>query len=343
MTQRKPPSVTIFDVAKRAGISTATVSRVLNTPELVAPETVARVQAVMAELKYAPQAAARNLATRKNNTIGLVLEDISGDFFAPLLRGIENATRQAGYGLLVASAGQAGPQDELPRTLAAQNADGLLVFAASLSEPALRHCYEAGTPLVLIHQTPPEKMDIPCVTVENKAAAFRLVDHLIGVHGCRRIVFLSGPAGQEDSRWRELGYREALAAHGIPFDPDLLAPGEFDRTVAAASTRSLLAAGIHFDAIFPGDDEAVIGVLEVLRAAGRRVPEDVAVVGFDDQMLSAYLNPPLTTVRAPTEQVGYEAVQQLLKLLQTGQADALTLLPTEMIIRRSCGCRPRLS
>jgi DNA-binding LacI/PurR family transcriptional regulator len=149
---------------------------------------------------------------------------------------------------------------------------------------------------------------------------------------------LRGPAGQEDSTWRESGYREALESHGIPFDTRLVAPGEFDRRAARTSVESFLAERVAFDAIFAGDDEAAVGVLEALQAAGKCIPEDVAVVGFDDQRLSAYLTPPLTTVRAPTEQVGYAAACQLLRLIRTGAADRLTLLPTEMLLRRSCGC-----
>ncbi len=154
---------------------------------------------------------------------------------------------------------------------------------------------------------------------------------------------MQGPEGHEDSFWRETGYREALEAHDILFEPCLVAPGEFNRDAAAASVRDLLAAGIEIDAVFSGDDEAAVGVLDALQKAGKRVPKDVAVVGFDDQRLSAYLTPPLTTVRAPTEQVGYQATQQLVKLIRTGQADRLTLLPTEIIIRRSCGCHADLS
>jgi LacI family transcriptional regulator len=336
--RQKRSSVTIFDVAKRAGISPATVSRVLNTPAIVAPETVERVQTAMIELKYIPRTAARNLATKKTNTIGLLMVDISGDFFAPLLNGIETATREAGFDLLISATGRPTPRNEFPPSLGAHNTDGLLVFADSLGEAGLAQCYEQGFPTVLIHRSPPNSMDIPCVTVENKAASRKIVEHLIEAHGRRRIAFLNGPLGQEDSYWREMGYREALLAHEIPFDPGLVAPGEFDRAVAATSVRNLLAAGMEMDAIFSGDDEAAVGVLEALQEAGKRVPQDIAVVGFDDQRLSAYLTPPLTTVRAPTERVGYEAARQLVKLIRTGQADLLTLLPTEMLIRSSCGC-----
>jgi DNA-binding LacI/PurR family transcriptional regulator len=347
MPGSKAPSVTIDVVAKRANVSVATISRVLNKPAIVAPETIARVRAAIAELKYVPHTAARNLATKKTNTIGLLMADIGGDFFAPLLSGIEAAAREAGFDLLISASVQPAPHGEFPRSLGAHNTDGLLVFADSVGEAGLAQRYEQGLPTVLIHQSPPNSMDIPCVTVENKAASRKIVEHLIEVHGRRRIAFLNGPEGQEDSYWREMGYREALQAHDIPFDPRLVAPGEFDRNVAATSVKSLLGAGVEtpalacsasVDAIFSGDDEAAVGVLEALQTAGKRVPEDVAVVGFDDQRLSAYLVPPLTTVRAPTERVGYAAAQQLVSLIRTGQAERLTLLPTEMIIRRSCGC-----
>jgi DNA-binding LacI/PurR family transcriptional regulator len=135
-----------------------------------------------------------------------------------------------------------------------------------------------------------------------------------------------------------MGYREALAIHGLPFDPTLVVPGYFSRKVAQASVARLLAAGVPFDAIFSGDDEAAIGALTALQQAGKHVPEDISVVGFDDQRLAAILSPPLTTVYAPIEQVGAEAARQLISLIQIGQADALTLLPTQLVIRRSCGC-----
>ena len=339
---KRPYTVTIDDVAERAGVSISTVSRVINRTVPVSEEVAARVQAAMLELKYQPRAAARSLATRKTNTLGLLLTGIYGDFFAPLLSGIENVTSEAGFDLLISTSGRRGPRDEFPQSLGAHNTDGLLIFADSLGEAGLRYCYESGLPIVLIHQSPPDGLEIPCVTVENKAASRRLVEHLITMHDRRKIAFLRGPEAHEDSYWREIGYRQALEAHGLPFEPRLVAPGEFDRHVAHASVQGLLAAGAvgdRFDAIFAGDDEAAVGVLAALHEAGKRVPEDVAVVGFDDQRLSAYLTPPLTTVRAPTEEVGRQAARQLVKLIRTGQADHLTLLPTEIVIRRSCGCQ----
>lgn len=297
-----------------------------------------RVEAAMKELRYVPRAAARNLATRKTNTLGLLVSDILGDFFAPLITGIERVATEAGYDLLISTAGRRGPHNALPQSLGVHNTDGLLIFAGALTDAGLAHAASFGLPLVLIHQSSPADLAIPSVTIENKAASCAIVEHLITIHGCRRIVLLQGLAYNEDSYWRELGYREALEKHNLPFDAALVVPGDFAREVAQRSVARLLAEGIAFDAIFTGDDEAAVGALRALQAAGRRVPEEVAVVGFDDQRLAAVLTPPLTTVHAPTEQVGEQAAQQLVAILQGRQPEPLTLLPTDIVIRRSCGC-----
>lgn len=336
---QNPSGATIEDVARLAGVSISTVSRVINRNVPVSDEVVARVEAAMKELRYAPRAAARNLATRKTNALGFLASDALGEFFGPLVVGIEEITNANGYDLLISTAGGSGPHDDLPRALGRHNTDGLLVFASSLSDDAIARAHASGLPLVLIHKSSPAGLPIPCVTIENKSAACAVVEHLITAHDRRRIALLRGLAQQEDSHWRELGYREVLAKHGIPFDPALVRPGDFSRNVARASVRVLLEEGVIFDAIFTGDDEAAVGALQALHEAGRRVPEDVAVVGFDDQPLAVVLNPPLTTVHAPTQDVGRVAAQQLISLIRTGHADALTLLPTELCIRRSCGCR----
>jgi DNA-binding LacI/PurR family transcriptional regulator len=158
------------------------------------------------------------------------------------------------------------------------------------------------------------------------------------VHCYRRIAFLRGPENHEDSYWRELGYREALEAHRIPFDPTLVATGGFHKGMAQVAVGQWLRDGVEMDAVFAGDDESATGVITALRQAGKRVPEDIAVVGFDDVHMADYLMPPLTTVRAPIERTGREAVRQLVRLIRTGQAEPLVLLPTELVIRRSCGC-----
>jgi LacI family transcriptional regulator len=337
VTKSDPSSITIRDVARRAGVSVATVSRYINQSAPVSDEVASRLESVMSELNYVPHVSARNLATKRTHTIGFLSTDIGGDFFAPLLSGIEAAAGENGYDLLISSLRQPKDGISLP-PIGPHNTDGILVFTHSLEEKTLRWLHERQFPVVLIHHSPPPDLQIPCVTVENKAASIMIINHLIEVHGRKKIVFLRGPEGHEDSYWRELGYNEALESHEIPCDPAWMAAGEFDREVARQSIRQLFASGVEFDAVFSGDDEAAVGVLVALKEVGKRVPEDIAVVGFDDQRMSPYLTPPLTTVRAPTNKVGYTATLQLINFIQTGQAELLTLEPTEVIIRRSCGC-----
>jgi len=335
---RKLSSVTIRDVARHAAVSVATVSRFINQNAPVSQEVSERIQQVMLDLNYKPHAAARQLATRRTLTVGLVLHNMHTDFFAPLLSGIEAVVSEYHYNLLVATYDHKA-YPHRPPPIGPHNTDGLLGYADCLNEEQLIDLCRVKFPIVLIHRTTPSQLKVPFVTVENKAATRKIISHLIEEHGRRSIVFLRGPKEQEDSRWREQGYRDALDAHGLPVNPELILNGEFDQFVAYKNVKNFISRnGVRFDAIFTGDDDAAIGALNALREAGLRVPEDVSVVGFDDSRLSSFLNPPLTTVKAPTEQVGRTAAQLLFNLLQERPAESATLLPTEIIIRRSCGC-----
>jgi DNA-binding LacI/PurR family transcriptional regulator len=335
--KNRPP--TIADVAQKAAVSIATVSRVLNGTTPVHAEKAERVQRAMEELQFVPHTAARTLASRRTNTIGLILDEIGRDFFSPLLRGIEAAAREAQYDLLIKTTRTAPATRASIQALGQHNTDGLIVFIDSLDNHELARLHKNGFPLVLMHQTPPEELDIPTITIENKSGAQKLVEHLIEVHGCRRIVFLQGPEGNEDSEWRERGYREALETYHIEYDPALIASGGFHDEHAFQSIQQMLLDGIEMDAVFAGDDEAAMGTIRALRMAGRLIPGEVAVVGFDDIPFARYLSPALTTVRAPIEEVGREAVHQLTRLINGQQAQALTLMRTELVIRESCGCQ----
>lgn len=337
---RRSFSVTIRDVAKQAGVSVATVSRYINRNAPVSAEVAGRLEKVMAELKYMPHAAARHLASRKTRVVGLLLTNMHNDFFAPLLNGTEQVVRKHGYNLLVATY-HSDSRDSVPPPIGPHNTDGLLVFADSLTDEDLAKLYEMEFPVVLIHRTPPSSLPLPSVTVENKSATHRLVEHLIVKHNKRRILLLRGPMNQEDSYWRENGYKSALEANGIEFDEKLVLVGDFEREIAYKALNQFLGNGkrVPFDAVFAGDDDAAIGVINALTDNGYRVPEDIAVVGFDDLRLSAFLSPPLTTVRAPTETVGQIAAERLFGLLRNEISNGMTLLPTEIIIRRSCGCQ----
>ena len=338
--KKKQP--TISDVAQKAGVSIATVRRVINGTTPVASETAQRVQEAIRELAFVPRAAARVLASRRTETLGLLLPEIGGAFFSPLLRGIEAEAQVAGFDLLIHATSHT-PHASTPvahRPLGEHNTDGLIVFTQSIDEKELSRLYALNFPTVLLYQTPPASLNIPSVTIENKSGAQMIVEHLIQVHNRRRIVFLRGPEGNEDSEGRERGYREAMESHGIPFDPTLVAVGGFNEEEAQDAVQELLIDGVEFEAVFGGDDDTAAGVISALTQAGKRVPQDVAVVGFDDLPIARYLRPTLTTVRAPIEQVGREGVRQLVSLIRGQQAEELVMMRTELVIRESCGCPP---
>lgn len=328
---------TISDVAQLAGVSIATVSRVVNGTAPVAEETVKRVQQAIEALDYKPHVAARKLAGQRSGAVGLLLPEISGDFFFPLVRGIAHEAQEAGYDLLIHVSSL--PREESQSSpLSDHNTDGLLVFTGRLRDAEIQRLYELGFPMVLLFRTPPDSLAIPYVMFRNKEGARRLVEHLIVGHGRRRIAFLRGPEGNEDSYWREQGYLEALEAQGVAFDERLVGVGGFSARIAQETIESWLLEGLEFDGVFAGDDEAAMGVLMALRRAGKRVPEDVSVVGFDDVGFARLLNPPLTTVRAPIERASAEAARMLFQQISGKQVPPATFFPTQVILRRSCGC-----
>ena len=336
---KKSTSFTIRDVAREAGVSAATVSRYINQTGLVSVETGERLEKVMMEFQFIPHSGARQLATRKTRLIGLLLTNMHNDFFMPLLNGVETAVRENGYNLIVATY-QANPASDYGRPpIGLHNTDGMIIFANSLLDKQLKYLYKKNFPVVLVHRTSPDGFPMPYVTIENKTSTIRMIDHLIQVHGKRSILFMRGPAHQEDSFSRELGYKASLESHNLSFDKQLILSGGFERDIAYQSMKQFLA-GAHpeFDAVFAGNDDAAYGSIAALKEAGFRVPEDIAVVGFDDQKLSAILTPTLTTIRSPTYDVGHIAGEHLFSILHGASVDRETLLPTDLIIRRSCGC-----
>jgi LacI family transcriptional regulator len=337
MTKRSH-SITIREVARQAGVSVATVSRYINHKAYVSDEIARRIQTVMQELSFVPLGSARNLANGKTGTVGLLSFTLEYHFFSPLVTGLEKTLKENGYNLLVSTYQSDRNNADTP-PIGPHNADGVVVFSNTLSEKRLAEWYGMHFPVVLVHRTAPNSLPIPCVNVENRTASYKVVEHLIEAHGRKQIVFLRAPGYQEDARSRELAYKAALKAHSIVFDPNLIIGGNYDRNAARQAMEEFLANNPpSFDAVFAGDDDLAVSVISALKHAGLNIPEDVAVVGFDDQRFARLLVPPLTTVHAPTEEVGRVAGQQLLKLLRGQPADGMTILPTEVVYRQSCGC-----
>jgi LacI family transcriptional regulator len=311
----------------------------MNHRDLVSQGVGERISQVILELNYIPRVAARQLATPNTRAVGLIITNVMNDFFAPLINGVATVVSENNYNLLVAVSRPEMRDKKNPSPIGPHNTDGTLVFANSLSEEQLMDLCKTRFPVVLLYRTPPPNLKIPHVIVENKIASQKMVDHLIDEHGRKRIMFFQGPEDQEDSYWRELGYRASLAAHGLAIDNNLILRGEFEHNVAYQALRNYLSKGTRdFDAIFTGNDDAAVGVLTALGETDIRVPEDVSVVGFDDFRLAPFLNPPLTTIRALTEKAGRVAAEQLSKLFKGEPVKQKILLPTEIVLRRSCGC-----
>lgn len=332
--------ITIDDVAKRAGVSTATVSRVINQTGKVSSATQNRVRLAIQELEYIPHTGARALAANRTHSIGFITPTISDIFFTDLLRGIEQASYLNNYSLLVYATQQRPLDLSTPVPfLQRHNTDGLIIFAHSLDERTLHKLQQHQIPMVLLHQSTPNALNIPSISFENEAGAAQMTTHLINC-GHRRIAFLKGPEGNEDALEREAGYRETLNQHQLELDETIIVHGDFNAQIAETAVTQLLQfnqATTPIDAIFAADDESARGAITAVQNINLRIPEDIAVVGFDDSLLSQYLNPPLTTMRAPIEEAGHTAATQLIAQIETGTTNLITKLPTELIIRQSCG------
>jgi DNA-binding LacI/PurR family transcriptional regulator len=214
----------------------------------------------------------------------------------------------------------------------------MIIFADCASDNDLKYYFFNRYPVVLICRTAPLAINIPSVGVENLQATKAIMRHLIEIHNRRKIVLLRGLPTHEDSIVREIGFKSVLAENNIPFNPNLVYPGNFDRDIAYQSVQELLKKKTEFDAIFACDDEAAIGAMAALTEAGIDVPNQVSVVGFDDQTIAPFLNPPLTTIHAPFAEVGKKAVDILIKQINHQAVDSLTVIPSELVIRHSCGC-----
>jgi LacI family transcriptional regulator len=328
----KGAAPSIDDVAAHARVSIATVSRVLNARGKYSEETRQRVLQSVRTLDYSPSTAARSLARGRTHVIALVMPTINAAFLQPLLVAVVEAANRAGFDVLLTLR----PIAKNHRPIGKHNVDGAIIFASSADQTEVRRLHAAGCPLVLMYDVPPIDLNLPCVLLENRHGARQMTEHLIKL-GRKKIAFLRGTDGLEDSREREGGFRDALAAHGMVADQELIGAGEFNSDATFQTVTAWLERGLQFDAIFASDDDSASGALQALANAGISVPSSVAVVGFDDAPFAANLTPPLTTVRAMTGQVGSEAVRLLVNLIETGSSASQVRLPTELVIRRSCG------
>jgi LacI family transcriptional regulator len=296
---------TIRDVARRAQLSVATVSRALNGFENVSEQARERITAAVAELGYVPHAGARSLSLARNNAIGVVLPDLHGEFFSEIMRGMDREASRRGYLLLLSNLHSGGPQAANALRAMHGRVDGLIVMAPHLSADELAAALPKGLPSILIN-TRGGSGQHPAIHLDNTAGVRAVVDHLASV-GRKRLVHIAGPVTNIDAQERESAFRAAVAEHGLE---GLVVTGDFEMDSGEAAIRHLIDNGATFDAVFAANDNMAIGALEALRSAGKSVPEDIAMVGFDDIPLAQHLG--ITTVRVKIAELGEHALQRLI-------------------------------
>jgi LacI family transcriptional regulator len=328
-------AATIKDVAKRAGVSVATVSRALNNATNVTPETRERVQAAATALRFTPSSAARSLITRRTDTIGALLPDLFGEYFSELIRGIDLKARARGLHLLVSSSH--GDAKEAAAALRAMHGrvDGLLIMSPHVDSESLADNLPQGLPVVLINTRLPGE-GLSSFAVDNHGGAFAMTRHLVS-RGHRRIAFIAGPENNYEAQERLRGYRAALAEL-LPGAKELVLPGDFTEESGWRAGSEIATLAERPQAVFCGNDMMAIGCLAALAEAGLRVPQDVALAGFDDIPIARYVTPPLTTVRVRIAEIGGLALDRLATAIENpGRSTAQhQTLRAELVVRQSC-------
>lgn len=330
--QQPRPRVTIRDVAEHARVSVATVSKVINQRYGVAADTAAHVQAVISELGYEASLVAQSLRSHHTNVIGILVADLE-PFGTELLKGAADAIRGSGFELVVYSAsGRVGDMAGWERRYLSR-LGGTLVDGAVLVTPTVVDV-QYGAPVVAVDPHTGSS-DFPTVDADNLRGARLATEHLLRL-GHRRIALLAGREDLQSAKLREQGYREAMAASGIPFADSLVRVGGYDAAVSRLAARELLTVPDRPTAVFAANDVTAIVTIEVALALGLRVPEDLSVVGFDNIPESALCTPQLTTVNQPIRTMGEHAVELLTRLIRAQSVEHTHLtLTTELIVRGS--------
>lgn len=327
-------AVTIKDVARRAKVSVATVSRAINGHQNVAEPVRLRVLSIATELRYSPHHAARSLSSRRTHTIGVVLPDLHGEFFSELMRGIDQVAREHGLHLLVSSY-HGHPEEQCVALRAMRGrVDGLLVMSPYVGNgDLLTENLSPSLPAVLINTHLPSAGHC-ALSIDNYGGARTMTRHLVR-SGYRRIAFIAGPDNNFDAHERLRGYRDELA-HGLPAAVPWVLPGDFDEAAGHRAGLELAAAPRRPDAVFAANDMMALGCLFAFNQVGLQVPAQIALAGFDDIPLARYVHPPLTTMRVDIAELGGRALRAL---LANSKASATSLQHTpllpEIMVRES--------
>ncbi len=325
---------TIKDVAKEAGVSLMTVSRVINNKEHIASATREKVQAAIKKLNYMPNLSARNLVLQKADFLGLVVPDISNPFFGDLVKASEKIAKDRGYSVILGdSDGDVTAETEYIEAFRGRMCEAIILVAPRVEDSVLQEL-NSKIPLILVDRKIDDE-EIIQVYLDNAAGAYSAVKHLLDL-GHRRIGFVMGPENVPNSHRRKAGYIDALKEYGLEFDPELEFQGEFKVETGKEAFEKFVTMKDPPTAVFNSNDLMAFGFVIAARDAGYSIPEDFSVVGFDDIFLSSLMEPALTTVRYPFVEMGTQAINMLLDSFDTNRKVTMNEnLKHELIIRKS--------
>ncbi|HYS40931.1 MAG TPA: LacI family DNA-binding transcriptional regulator [Pseudonocardiaceae bacterium] len=325
--------VTIADIAREAGVSVPTVSKVLNGRDEVAPDTRDRVERLIEKHKYARRT--RRPESRAG-LVDLVFPSLDSAWDVEIIRGVEEVAHQARMGTVVSAIHGHGPTARnWLDNLATRRSDGVLMAVSDLTPQQTDRVRSLGLPIVAIDPTGGTPPDIPSVGATNWQGALTATEHLIAL-GHREIAFVGGPDRLQCSQAREDGFRSAMRVAGLTVRPELVRAGDFSHEAGQRAMATLLGLPVPPTAVFAGNDQQALGACQAVRERGSRIPEDVSVIGFDDLPAARWTNPPLTTIRQPIAEMAAEAMRMLLRYLETGAFPTLRLeLATELVVRSS--------
>lgn len=329
---------TIHEVANRAGVGSITVSRVINNSGYISTETRERVEKAIAELGYVPNSLARSLRSRRTNTIGLIVTDITNPFFTTLARGVEDAANDAGYTVIFCNTDESTAKEEkYLNVLLQKQVDGLLLVPTENPVSTIQQIQKQGTPVVVLDRRI-SAVNVDIVRCDSVDGAYQLTNYLVSL-GHRQIAVMSGSEGVSTADDRIAGYRNALEEAGIAIDEGYIFRGDFTQTSGYSMTKQAINLPLRPTALIAANNFITIGAMKALQEVEMEVPDDIALVGFDDLPPAMVTFPFFTVASQPAYEMGTRAMQLLVGRLEGKEKDSYQeiILPTQLIVRRSSG------
>ena len=327
--------VTLKDIGKEVGVSATTVSRALNNKPDISYQVKQKIKEVAERLGYSPNALARSLKAKKTSSIGVLIADIADPFFAPIVKGIENTARQMGYSIILCDTGEEYEQEKLAvQMMLEKRVDGLLITPCQTEYGDILELERKKVPFVLLGRHF-DVVESDYVITDEIEGAFLATDYLIK-KGHKKILFINGPNYISSAKERLVGYKRALQEHAILFDKSLVKEGALKMEDGYRIMKEILSAGTKFTAVFVYCDFVVLGIMQALEEAKLKIPENIAIVGYDDVVFAGFLQVPLTTVHIPKYELGKEAMKLLKKKIEGEiQEPQVVILEAKLVIRKS--------